>query len=597
MDTTPAADWVFEVSWEVCNKIGGINTVIASKAQSMLEHYRNYVLIGPYFKDKFEAEVTPEKPPEPIASAIAAMGAKGIPCFFGRWHIKGNPWVILIDTQPLLHGVSSIKTDMWNTFKVDSIYSNFEFDEPISWAWGAGMLLHEIALKTTPTPKFVAQCHEWLAGPCVLYLKKVNAPFATVFTTHATILGRTMAAAGMDLYAILDQVNPDEEAYRLGVQDKFTLERASAHAADVFTTVSDITGFEAEKLLGRKPEVLVYNGFDVDRFPTIEETSINHVQNLAKLKDFLTYTFFPYYTFDLSHTLIFFLLARYEYKNKGIDVTIEALARLNEELKQSGSNKTVVCFFYVPQRTYGIKTELLENKNMYRMIRSYVEMKSKEIQKVIIEHVISQKTDSTMSICAQDFLLDLRKDTRGFKRVGNPPLCVFNIGDEHDDAIVSNLLRVGLDNKEDDRVKAILFPTYLDGNDGILGMNVYETMSGSHLGLFPSYYEPWGYTPVECAAMGVSSVTSDVSGFGKFIQPRLLPHDSGIYILERFNKDWEQTVEGLKRLFHQYVAFDHSERVQNKINAKNLSYLADWKHMVKNYIDAHNLALERRDNG
>jgi glycogen(starch) synthase len=585
-------DYLFEASWEVCNKVGGINTVLISKAALMRYYYKNYFLIGPFFKNAFDTEMIQSTPPKEVSDTFEELKKSGILCYYGKWQVKGEPNVILLDFMALLPRKNEIKGLLWEKFRIDSLHASWDFEEPLLWAWAVGMLL-EILSRKLHSDKIVAQFHEWLAGFGLLYLKLNAAKVKTVFTTHATMLGRSIAGEGRDLYNLLGKFDPETEARNVGILDKFTAERACAREASVFTTVSAITGIEAEHILGRKPDVLVLNGLDIEKFPTIEETSIKHVTNLEMIKEFITYYFFPHYTFELEHTLIFFIIGRYEFKNKGIDVTIRALGELNRRLQAENSNKTVCVFFWIPNKTYGLKKELLENKNIYKQIKQYVDFRSKDILKTIVEGVISQDEYVKEKIFTNEFLLDMKKEMLAFRRFGNPLIVTHYINNEDADSIKWTLLECGLDNKPNDRVKVILYPTYLDGNDGLLNLSYYDAMSGCHLGLFPSYYEPWGYTPLEAAAMGVSSVTSDLTGFGSFIKSKVNSVRPGIFIIERFQKKDEEVIADLEKVMYEYILLDHVERVENKLNAKTVSSFADWKHLVKNYIIAHNLALQR----
>lgn len=591
--TRAETDYLFEVSWEVCNKVGGINTVLISKASLMQEHYPKYFLVGPYYADKFEREVVPCPIWDEFKPAFHALETMGIKCHFGKWQIKGEPHVILLDFWSYQTHKDEVKSKLWELFKIDSLNSHWDFEEPMLWAWCVGMLLHKIGLNLSDQ-NVVAQCHEWLSGFTLLYLKHSGSDIRTVFTTHATMLGRSMAGTGCNLYEILESIDPESEARNIGVIDKYSTERASAQNADVFTTVSEITGIEAKKILGREPDVLTLNGLDVEKFPTIEETSIKHVTNKEALNEFLTYHFFPYYTFNLKQTLIFFIVGRYEFKNKGIDAFIRALGRLNQRMQAENAKKTVCAFFWVPNKTYSIKTELLENKNVYRHIKQNVTLKSKDILKTIVQGVISQDEFIKDKVFTREFLLDMKKDFLSFRRFGNPLIVTHNVDNEQNDAMYKMMMEHGLDNKENDKVKVIIYPVYLDGNDGLINLPYYEAMAACHLGVFPSYYEPWGYTPLEAAAMGVASVTSDLSGFGRFIEEKLPAKNKGIYINKRYGKTEEEVVENLFEMFYSYVRLDHAERVQNKINAKNMSYFADWKHLIRRYIQAHNLALGKR---
>ena len=296
-----ATEILFEVSFEVCNKVGGIYTVLASKAALMKDYYHRYIAVGPYYENKARLEFREEAPPADLAAVFADLRKDGIVAHWGTWGVKGEPNAILLEFLGLMPRKDAIKRELWEIARVDSLKAGWDFEEPMLWSWAAGMLIERFAAQS-PT-KVAAHFHEWLAGFGLIYLRSRQAKVATVFTTHATMLGRAIAGSGIDLYSELESMNPDEAAYRCGVQDKFTAERAAAKAAHVFTTVSEITGMEAAKVLGRRPDILVLNGLDMEKFPTIEETSIKHVASRDRIREYLTYHFFPYYNLDLERTL------------------------------------------------------------------------------------------------------------------------------------------------------------------------------------------------------------------------------------------------------------------------------------------------------
>ena len=587
------ADILFESSWEVCNKVGGIYTVVKSKANLMKQNYSDYFLIGPYFEEKARVDFEKTDAPDYLKKIFEKLKNEGIICHHGIWNIEGEPSTILIDSSTIIDKKDQIKEALWESYKVDSISSNWDFDEPLIWSFAISRLLEEV-YNSNKEKKIVAHFHEWLAGSALLHLKKNDVKIATVFTTHATMLGRSLAGSGRDLYGILDDINPEEEAYKSGIQDKFTTERACAQNTDIFTTVSEITGMEAEKILGRKPEVLVLNGLDIGKFPTIEEISIKHVTCRDILREFLIFYFFPHYSFNINHTMILFIVGRYEFKNKGIDVFIKALGKMNERLKNEGSERVIIALFWIPQETSGLKIELLENKNYYMHIKNYVEFNSDNILSNILYDFISGASISKDKLFTKEFLLHLKKDTLHFKRTGNPPLSTHNTKNDNNDPILNALKEQGLNNKQEDKVKAILYPVYLDGNDGLTNLSYYDAMAGCHLGVFPSSYEPWGYTPLEAGALGVPSITSDLAGFGRFIQTKLNDNmEDGMFVLKRFGKSEEEVVDDFTRLLYKFSARDKRERTANKLDVKNLSGLADWKILIENYIKAHNMALEK----
>ncbi len=592
------AQVLFEVSWEVCNKVGGIYTVVASKAALMKEAYPEYFLVGPFFKDKARGDFEELTPPDRMKRAFDRMAREGITCHFGKWLVKGEPQAVLIEYQTMIGQKNELKKHYWEDYQIDSYTAGWDFEEPMLWSTAVGKLV-QAYLESGDQTKAVVHCHEWLAGFAILYLKKAKVKAGTVFTTHATMLGRSIAGTGMPLYSMLNDINPDDMSAKLRVRDKFTTERACARACDTFTTVSQITGMEAEKILGRKPDVLVLNGLDIKKFPTIEETSIQHVIKRDKIREYLAFHFFPYYTFDLDHNLVFFVVGRYEHHNKGYDILIKSLGKLNEQLKKEKSDRSVCVFFWIPAGNRGVNIDLLKSKNAYRHIQHTVDWNSASILRKIVQDLMTR--DNTVhceELFSREFLTHIRKDILQFKKQGTPIVCTHYLEDEGNDPIMKGFRENGLLNREEDPVKVIFYPVYLDGNDGLLDLAYYDAMVGCHLGLFPSYYEPWGYTPLEAAAMGVPSLTTDMSGFGQFMLEKqregLTSTDlPGIKILERFNKDEDTVTTDFTDYLHHFVTIDHAERVRIKIHAKYLAQLADWERLAENYRIAHNIALEK----
>lgn len=591
------SDYLFETSWEVCNKVGGIYTVVKSKASLMKENCKNYFLIGPYFehsRDEFEETEAPEY----IKKAFSYMDKIGIKCYYGKWTIESEPNAILIDGNVLMKNKDNIKKDLWEKFGIDSLNAGWDFEEPMVWSYAIGILLENIKKhieKTDHEAKISAHFHEWMSGFALLYLKEQNVNIATVFTTHATILGRTICGNGLNLYEMLNHMNPEDEARKFNVAEKFTTERACAQNADIFTTVSEITAIEAEKILGRQPEVLVLNGLYIKEFPTLEETSIKHADNRDLIREFLSYYFFPYYSFDMEQNLIYYVVGRYEYGNKGLDILTKALGRLNEKLKNENSEKTISVFYWIPGDAKEIRKDLLENKTFYRHIRNYILRHNQEIQKNIIKNIMSQQENfNEEEIFSKEFIRDNKKHMARFKKFGTPPLSTHHLGDEENDAILKGFRENGLLNREEDKVKVILYPVYLNGVDGLIDLPYYDCLVGCHLGIFPSYYEPWGYTPLESVALGVPAITTDLAGYGRFIEKDERTNDKGIFVLKRYNRNEEDSLNEFVRILYDYTKLNRHERVNNKIEAKSIAELADWKELINNYFKAHNLALKKK---
>jgi glycogen synthase len=592
------ADYLFESSWEVCNKVGGIYTVVSSKAALLNDIYqKNYFLIGPYFEKKRNFEYQEEKVPDFLKSAFLKLKNEGITCYFGKWIIEGEPYVILVDFSSLVQKKNDIKKELWDVYKIDSLYSQWDFEEPMVWSYAVGKLLEEIS-KNLKDKKIVGQFHEWLAGFSLLYLKNKKSTIKTIFTTHATMLGRSIAGSGESLYEMLPALNPDKEAYEHKIQDKYLTEKACASNCDVFTTVSEITAIEAEKILGRKADVILMNGLHMAQFPSFEEISLLHRQSRDKIREFFSYFFFPHYSFDLDESLTFFIVGRYEYKNKGIDIFMRALSLLNERLMKENSKKTIIVFFWIPREVHGTKLELSQNKMAFNHITEFIHKKTDDMQIKVINNIVS--CDSENNICEKnvlssvfdnEFLLELKKLKANFSRAGSPLLVTHNIPGEENDPLINEFIKFGLDNKKEDRVKIINYPVYLTGVDGLLDLEYYKAIVGCHLGVFPSYYEPWGYTPLESAAHGVPAITTDLAGFGRFMKDKT--KNKGIYVLERMGKKDDAVIKKFADVLYNYTKFDRNERVKQKIAAKELSNLADWKSLIDNYIKAHNLALSR----
>jgi len=589
------ADYLFEVSWEICNKVGGIYTVVKSKAAEIMKYYKeNYFAIGPFFPEKVAGEFQEKVPSDKLKQVFEKLRNIGIKCHYGSWLIKGEPNTILVDFGGFASKKDEIKTSLWQNFKIDSLNTQyFDFDEPVIWSYAVGKLIEEIK-NSFNDKKIVAQFHEWLAGAGLLYLKHNDVKVGTVFTTHATILGRTMSFANEDLYELFDKINPEEKAYEYGIQAKYLTEKQSASNADVFTTVSEITAIEAEHLLGKKPEVLLPNGLDLKKFPTFEEASIKHQLYRERIKEFLLYYFFPYYSFDLDNTLLYFLCGRYEFRAKGIDIFIKALAKLNEKLKKEKSNKTIVAFFWVPGNIRSIKTQLLESRAFFEDIKGGIDDNMDRIKNKIIYSIASKKKIIEKNIFDEDFMHENKKKVLKLMKNGNPALSTHDLHDEQNDSIIKAFNEAGLLNKKEDRVKVVFYPIYLTGADGLLDLSYYECMQGSHLGVFPSYYEPWGYTPLEAAALGVSSVTTDLAGFGRYVNEKSKQNKNpGIFVLKRLNKKDDEVVKELANSFYYFSSLSKQERIKNKMEAQRLSSLADWDVLIKNYIEAHNLAVRR----
>ena len=337
---------------------------------------------------------------------------------------------------------------------------------------------------------------------------------------------------------------------------------------------------------------MVPNGLDFTKLPNLEEIPIKHKIFKAKITEFIIPYFFPYYTIDLDNTLFYFISGRYELRNKGIDITLKALAQLNERLKKEKSAKTIIVFFFIPANVKTMNLGVVENKALFEDIEDAVDDHLKEIRERIIYSLAQQKLPSKSKIFDEDFLTDLKDKIIGFKRSGDPPLCTYELVNDYNDIILKSFWELKLLNKKTDNIKVILYPRYLSASDGLLDLDYYSTIWACHLGIFPSYYEPWGYTPLECAAYGVPSLTTDLSGFGKFVLANA-KEEPGIFVIKRHGIDEDTVVKQLVDKLYWYTNLPKKDRIQQKINAEHFAPLCDWGNLSSNYFKAHTLALDK----
>lgn len=593
-------EFLFEVSWEVCNKVGGIYTVISSKAAQMVAHYAGaYVAVGPFFStDTVKGEFEELPIPQLYKKVNDQMAGEGIGLHWGTWLIPGSPKALLVDFSECLGKADDIKRQLWDAYAIDSWGSGDDITYPFVWAWSAGKVLEAFA-KQTASKAIVAHFHEWLAGTGLLYITQKQCGIKTVFTTHATVVGRALAESGVALYDTIKDINADKEAYAHGVGTKHLTEKAAATHSDMLTTVSEITGLEVKYFLGRDADALLPNGLDITKYPTIEEIVLQHRIARDRMREFLLYYFLPYYALNVEDTLFYFLSGRYEIKNKGIDVFISALGALNEVLKKTSNTKTIIVFLFIPTGVKSIHPEIIENREWFRDMQRALEEVNDTVLSNVMYHSLEGTPLTLASLFGKDRAEAFEIKKKKFTRGGNPPVCTYDVVDKND-AIINLLARAGLQNSAEDNVKVIYYPTYLNGGDGLLNLDYREIVEGSHFGVFPSLYEPWGYTPLETAALGVASLTSDVSGFGQFIgelrkdgtiAPEKNKSAQGIYVLKRKGKSYQEATDDLAAMMLSYAKFSREERVDNKVAAKSISEFADWKYLVNHYFSIHERAL------
>jgi glycogen(starch) synthase len=586
--------YIFEVSWEVANKVGGIYTVLSSKAKYIKKRYGDfYFLIGPYLGAKNEAEFHFLKPPENFEPIINDLYAKGVMVYYGEWLIEGRPKVFLIDFSKYLTQVNYLKYELWIKFQIDSLRTGDDYNYPLAWSRAVSDFIEEVS-KREEFKYSIFHFHEWLSGFALLF--SLDLPIIKIFMTHATVVGRTLSSLNFDIWGKIKEIDPLAKAYEYSIEAKHMVEKRSAEKADYFVTISQVVKEEAEIILGRKVDFILPNGFDLSRFPTFEEISSEHRKNKNIILEFLLYLFTPYFKkhCPVENSLIFFTSGRKEIVNKGFDIIIKALSILNEKMKEENISKNIFFFFFVPDEIKDVNHEILNNLIVYKSLEEYFESIKNEINSKILHSLLHKNYNLTLEhIFSSEELLEIQRILNQIKASGNVPLSTHILSENNE--FIKLFREEGLLNKEEDKVKVILYPIYLSPADGFLNLNYYEAINGCHLGVFPSYYEPWGYTPLESLAAGVMTITSDLTGFANYLEEkRLIKRDfPGIWILRRRGRKNEEAAKDLAQMMMDIVKMKRIERIQNKYEARVLASHFDWEEMVKNYFEMYEKIIKK----
>ncbi|MGE3165941.1 MAG: alpha-glucan family phosphorylase [Planctomycetota bacterium] len=529
----------FEISWEVCNMVGGIHTVLATKAERMRELYGDdYVVIGPWLR----TDANPAFLPEDVFPGVRdSLAAKGIGVHTGRWNVPGRPRCLLVDFSSTFKSKNEVLEWMWVNYGVDSISGGWDYVEPVLFGYTCGQVIQEfvrtgaVALQSD----IVAQWHEWMVGSGLLYLKKQMPEIAHVFTTHATVMGRAISGSGASLGSALTQTDATERARALGITAKASLEAVLARESDAFTTVSPTTAREAKSFLGRVPDGLLLNALG-ENFPNPRFTDPDQRQQarsaLLRVASAVTGTQYG------ARDLLLLTSGRYEFINKGIDVVIEALGHLAK--RRSGTDQRVICFFCTPADTVG------PDPAVERALREGARAKP-GVASHLLRHT---KHDPTLN---------------GFAKVG-------------------------LENRAHDPVHVVFVPIYLDGRDSLFPHGYYELLAAFDLTIFPSHYEPWGYTPLESIGYGIPTVTSDLAGFGQWASTVEVQDPRAAFVLPREHVDRPAAALRLGEHLADFVALAEPERKRIGAAALALSRRARWESFAAFYEQAHDSAIAAR---
>ncbi len=538
-------EYLFEISWEICNKVGGIYTVVSTKARtlSMVEGL-NAIYVGPdLWKGKENPLFTEDKRLWSAWRKSVADEKFTVRC--GYWEIPGRPKVILVDYTGYMEDKDAIYGELWNDFGVDSLHGYGDYDDSMIFGYAVGRVIESFYKKNIKKGNIVVQAHEWQSGGAALYVKK-NLPAAgTIFTTHATSIGRSIASNGKPLYDYFEGYNGDQMAEELNVQSKHSVERVSAANVDCFTTVSEITARECDQLIERPCDVILENGFEKDFVPTGKDfTTKRAAARAARLRVAAALTGDKI----ADDALIIGIGGRMEMRNKGIDMFIEAMSRLNNE---SGIERDIVAFIDVPAWSGDAREDLCNRLNS--------------------------------------------ADNEWHSPLPNPYL-THSLNNFYEDAIACTIRNCFLDNRSGkNRVKVIYVPCYLKGNDGIFNMDYYDVLIGNDLNVYPSYYEPWGYTPLESAAFNIPTITTDLTGFGLWVNS-VLGHtgklNDGVEVIARNDSNYFDAAEEITKTIRIFAKLSEKEVADCRKKAAKMAEKALWKHFIKNYMKAYDFALK-----
>ena len=585
---------LFEIAWEVCRKVGGIYTVLRSKAPTMVERWgERYCLIGPYDGHAAALEFEALEAGDILAPTLAALRERGLGCHFGRWLISGYPKAVLLDLQPGYTRLEECKRRLWDEHRIATPPNDPETNDAVAFGYVVTELLAEHC-RQHPDRRTVAHFHEWMASAALPNVQRQRLSVATVFTTHATLLGRYLCATRSDFYERLPWLDPDAEAGSLNIYHRYCIERAAAHTADVFTTVSDVTAIEAQHLIKRQPEVILPNGLQVEKFAALHEFQNLHARSKERIHQFVRGHFFGSDSFALENTLYFFIAGRYEYRNKGIDLFIEALHQLNNHLKQAGSDRTVVAFLIAPAATKSINVDVLNNQVMLGELHKLCDEITRGAGRRLFDVAATGQLPEPQGLLSDQDIIRLKRMLLTRRRTTNAQIVTHNMTYDNEDPILQHLRHRRLFNTPQDRVKVVYHPAFLTGTNPLLGAEYDEFVRGCHLGVFPSYYEPWGYTPAECTLLGVPSVTSNLSGFGAFIASEVPDHARrGVYVVDRRHQDAGRSIDELAQILIDFCRLTRRQRIELRNRTERLSDLLDWSNLAQAYTQAHELAIAR----
>ncbi len=589
-----------EIAWEVCNQVGGIYTVIRSKAPEMVKKWGdNYFLLGPYVPKEASTDFEESELNHPVLNeALRACTERGLDIKTGHWLVSGRPQTILFNHKASYSELGNIKYYYWQNHAIDFKNHDPLMDEVLAFGYMIHIFLSELtraALNANIKP--LAHFHEWMAGSAIPDLRRDQVPLQTVFTTHATLLGRYLAMNDPQFYDHLSFMDWHKEAQHFNIEANVKLERACVHGSHVFTTVSEITGKECFHLLGRNPDAILPNGLNIERFSVLHEVQNLHHKFKQSLEQFVMGHFFQSYSFDLNKTMYFFTSGRFEFTNKGYDLTLEALARLNHRLQAANSSLTVVMFFITKQPVHSINPDVLNARAMLDKINYNCNAIVDQIKNKLYRQAAASKGDHklpNLNEMVDDYWrLRHRRTIQSWKSGNLPAVVTHNLVNNEADPVLNFLRSSNMVNKKEDNVKIVYHPDFISSTNPLFGMEYDDFVRACHLGIFPSYYEPWGYTPIECLARGVAAVTSDLSGFGDYLKNiPIADEEHGLYLVKRADKSFDESADELADIMWRYIQISSRDRIDMRNKSEDLSEEFDWKNLYAEYEKSYKMALK-----
>ena len=540
-------DFIFETSWEVCNKVGGIYTVLSTRAKTLQEIMQDrIVFIGP---DCFNGEENPYffEDKALFNDWLAVAKHDGLSLKIGRWNTPGTPIAFLVDFKASYADKNKFYGELWERYGVDSLHAYGDYDDSAMFSYATAKVVESFfRFYLCNCTNVIFHANEWQTGFVALALQHDVPEIATIFTTHATGIGRSIAGNNKPLYDYLQAYNGDQMADELNMQSKHSIEKQTAHYVDCFTTVSDITAVECKELLDKPVDAVLPNGFEDDFVP--KAALFTKKRNAARKRLLRIAEALTGSKLD-DNTLIVSTSGRYEFRNKGIDVFIEAINKLrhDEELQRD-----VVAFIEVPGWVARPRTDLQER-------------------------LATNKTYDTAL-----FL----------------PLVTHELHNMDADCVLNMVRHLGIANAPTDKVKLIFIPCYLNGDDGIVNMSYYDVVLGNDLCVYPSYYEPWGYTPLESIAFKVPCITTDLAGFGLWanqLKGKFCEITDGVKVIHRTDNNYFEVADNIKQTIKEYAAMDKKTVEKCRANAQKLSKKALWREFIQAYKTAYDIAIKNRD--